>query len=91
MTAMHSRSFCPRCLLSQTPEGEALAALIAQWIDAIPESRRADEALLRRRLERCDACPHLAAGLCALCGCYVEYRAAQLHQRCPDVPERWEG
>ena len=86
---MHGRDFCPRCLLSQTPEGEALAALIKQWIDAIPDERRTDPDIYRERLERCNACPRLSDGLCALCGCYVEYRAAQMTQRCPDVPGRW--
>ena len=46
-------------------------------------------ALLRARLDACRACPHLNAGTCALCGCYVEYRAAHAAQRCPDAPGRW--
>ncbi|MBQ8109801.1 MAG: hypothetical protein IJ124_06575 [Clostridia bacterium] len=89
MTDMHGRGFCPRCLLKDVPEGEALAALMAQWLEAIPPERRTEDALYRDRLSRCRACPHLSAGLCALCGCYVEYRAAQSRQRCPDVPGRW--
>ena len=80
---------CPRCLLHETPGAEALAALNRQWIEALPEERRADAALYRARLEACRCCGHLAAGTCALCGCYVEYRAAQRRQRCPDVPGRW--
>ena len=80
---------CPRCLLKDIPEGEALAALMRQWLDAIPEERKTDETTYRDRLERCRACPRLSAGLCALCGCYVEYRAAQRQQRCPEVPGKW--
>ncbi len=89
MSDMEARVPCPRCLLDRSPEGEALAALIEQWIDAIPDQNRADGALYRRRLEACEVCPHLAEGLCALCGCYVAHRAAQAAQRCPDVPHRW--
>ena len=89
MRDMEGRVPCPRCLLEQSPRGEALAALIDEWIEAIPEDRRADDTLFRRRLEACDGCPRMAGGLCALCGCYVAYRAAQAAQRCPDVPARW--
>ena len=89
MTDMHARDFCPRCLIGDVPEGGELAALLAQWIAAIPEECRATDALYRDRLERCKACPSLSAGLCGLCGCYAEYRAAQAHQRCPDAPARW--
>ena len=89
MTDVESRVPCPRCLLDESPQGEALAALIEQWIGAIPDERRADDALHRRRLAACAACPRQAGGLCALCGCYVAYRAAQATQTCPDVPGRW--
>ena len=81
---------CPRCLVENAPDGEALAALIAQWIDAIPPERKAEGALVEARLSACRDCPHLTQGTCALCGCYVAYRAAQDWQRCPDVPGRWE-
>ena len=81
---------CPRCLLADAPGGEALAALNRQWIEALPAERRADDAVYRARLATCRACEHLASGTCALCGCYVEYRAAQRARKCPDVPGRWK-
>ena len=80
---------CPRCLLSETPGAEALVALNRQWIDALPEERRTEEGAYRARLAACRACGHLAGGTCGLCGCYVEYRAAQRERHCPDVPGRW--
>lgn len=80
---------CPRCLLDEVSGAEELAALNRQWIDALPEISRADEAAYRQRLSACRACEHLAGGSCALCGCYVEYRAAQAVRHCPDVPGRW--
>ena len=83
------RGPCPRCLLRQAPGGEALAETIRQAIEALPEENRADAALVERRLALCQACPRLSAGLCALCGCYVEYRAAQRNRRCPEVPGLW--
>lgn len=89
MTAQDARIPCPRCLAREVPGGEALAALLEQWIEAIPEARRADGEARRARLAACRACPHLGAATCALCGCYVEYRAAHAAQRCPDIPDRW--
>ena len=53
-----------------------------------PEALCADDARAAR-LSACAACDHLRDGLCALCGCYVEYRAALLNRRCPDIPGRW--
>lgn len=82
---------CPRCLLSEVPGAEALAALNAQWIEALPPERRTDAGEYAARLAACRACGHLAAGTCALCGCYVEYRAAQRERTCPDVPGRWRA
>lgn len=84
-----SRDFCPRCLLAEVPDGEALARLNRQWIDALPPERQANDALYEARLAACRGCGHLFAGTCGLCGCYVEYRAAQADRRCPDVPPCW--
>lgn len=89
MSNVNSRDFCPRCLLEEVPGAEALADLTRQWIAALPEERRADAATLRARLVACHGCDYLAAGTCGLCGCYVEYRAAQAHKHCPNVPGRW--
>lgn len=88
MNAPHARP-CPRCLLNEVPGAEALAALNRQWIEALPPERRTDDAAYAARLDACRRCEHLSSGGCALCGCYVEYRAAQRDRRCPDVPARW--
>lgn len=80
---------CPRCPRRNAPEGAALDALLAEWIDAIPDDQRADEAVVLGRLARCRDCPWLSDATCGLCGCYVAYRAAKKLQRCPDSPERW--
>ena len=83
------RGFCPRCLLNDAPGGEALAQTIREQLAALPpEALCADDARAAR-LSACAACDHLRDGLCALCGCYVEYRAALLNRRCPDIPGRW--
>ena len=86
---MGSREFCPQCLLADLPEGEALREVLSQWLEALPEESRAEPAAVEARLARCRTCPELNAGLCRLCGCYVEYRAAQAKRRCPAVPANW--
>ena len=68
---------------------ERLAARDDLELLALPEERRTEESAYRARLAACRACGHLAEGTCGLCGCYVEYRAAQAHKHCPNVPGRW--
>ena len=86
---MLNKPFCRRCLLADMPDQAALAASIAELIALLPDTLRAEEALRRDRLACCRRCPHLLDGMCALCGCYVELRAAKARMCCPDVPTRW--
>ena len=69
-------------------EGE-LHALIRERIEAMPEEQRAAEETQAARLSACKACDRLMSGTCALCGCYVELRAAKKLQSCPHVPPKW--
>ena len=78
-----------RCLLTESAPD--LARTVAEYVASLPEAQRAPETVYRRRLLRCTACDALRDGTCALCGCYVEARAAKRLQRCPAVPPRWEA
>ena len=80
---------CIRCLTADLPGGAALSALLRERVAALPAEERAPEEETLRRLAVCRACEHLNAGTCALCGCYVEVRAARRRMACPDVPGRW--
>lgn len=71
------------------PSEKALAEIIRDRIASMPEEQRADDGTIAARLTVCRACDHLMNGTCALCGCYVELRAAKKKQTCPDVPGRW--
>ena len=86
---MLSKPFCHRCLLAAMPSQAALASSIRELIDLLPPDARAPETLRRGRLDACSACDRLIDGTCALCGCYVELRAAKSAQRCPDLPPKW--
>ena len=82
-------SVCRRCLLEHMADEQAAYRLVRDWIDALPQDRRADETTYRARLTACAACDHLNSGTCALCGCYVEVRAAVANAICPQVPDKW--
>ena len=62
---------------------------IRERIALMGEEEKAPEGTVRDRLEQCRQCDHLVSGLCGLCGCYVELRAAKRHMRCPDIPKKW--
>lgn len=83
------RLTCRRCLLSEMADERPLQRLLQEWQDALPEEKRADDAVYTARLAHCKACAHLQSGVCALCGCYVELRALKRRMRCPDSPPRW--
>ena len=84
------KPFCRRCLLEDMPSQAALAASIRELIALLPESRLAPREETERRLEQCRACDQLRSGMCALCGCYVELRAAKARMGCPALPPRWK-
>ncbi len=80
---------CRRCLLQEMEDQRPLYQLMRDWLAAIPDGQRAEDDVYAARLAACRACDHLNAGLCALCGCYVELRCAKAAQRCPAAPARW--
>ena len=59
------------------------------WIDALKAHERASDQIRAARLADCEQCEYLEQATCALCGCYVDYRAARRMQYCPDLPPRW--
>ncbi len=80
---------CIRCLLSDLPEGAALARSLRELIEMIPAGDRADRETVQKRLDACRECGFLNRGTCGLCGCYVEHRAEKRGACCPDTPPRW--
>ncbi len=77
-----------RCLLAES--WPSLGETVAAYVAALPEEERVPEAVYAARLALCLACDRLRDGTCALCGCYVEARAAKRSLRCPGVPPRWD-
>lgn len=81
------RAPCRRCLLEEA-DRKAYAQL-RDYLDSLEISVRAAEETVRRRLDHCLACGNLTNGVCGLCGCFVEARAAKAALACPDDPPRW--
>lgn len=90
MTAMEqSKSkMCRRCLLEDFAPQEYIKNM-RTYIEGLAEETKADTALYRRRLEICRECENLYEGMCKLCGCFVEYRAALRIKGCPDTVPKW--
>lgn len=78
---------CKKCLLYESAEEDILSDIKSK-IDKLSEQERADEDLYSHRLSLCQQCDNLISGVCMKCGCYVEFRAAFLKQKCPDSKGR---
>jgi len=82
------KKMCKKCLLEDFAPEEYIKSM-RTYIEGLAEEAKADELLYGKRLEICRACENLYEGLCKLCGCYVEYRAALKIKSCPDLEPRW--
>ena len=73
---------CKRCLLSETDEA-GIYRTIRRRIEQMSPEQRTGAAEYQRRLGSCQACDALTNGLCGMCGCFIELRAAQQSRHCP--------
>lgn len=78
---------CKKCLLYESAETDILDEIKSK-IKGLPSQERADEELYSHRLSLCRQCDNLISGVCMKCGCYVEFRAAFIKQKCPDSKGR---
>ncbi|WP_230398833.1 DUF6171 family protein [Novisyntrophococcus fermenticellae] len=79
---------CKRCLLYEQAENPKYRNLL-DYIDRIPKAEKVADDVYHARREVCKSCDYLLEGMCRLCGCYVELRAAMKTKPCPHVPEKW--
>ena len=73
---------CTRCLLRDLGN-EPLYERIRRTVDAIAPTARCPDDVYEARLLACGTCEKLFCGMCRICGCYVEVRAAKSENRCP--------
>lgn len=85
---MEHRRFCRQCLLRETDEAQSYQNIF-DYIARLPEENKAEEKEYERRLQVCKQCEYLMSGMCRLCGCFVEMRAAMKIKSCPHVPKKW--
>lgn len=62
---------------------------IQGYIEYLDEHVKADAGLYKKRLSCCESCNHLSSGICRLCGCFVELRAAIAVKGCPAAEHYW--
>lgn len=73
---------CKRCFLLESGREDTHKS-IKEHIDRLPEKEKCTGGEYRRRLEVCGECDFLSGGVCLKCGCYPEFRAAFIRQKCP--------
>ena len=84
-----SRADCPVCPKRDADEAE-MRALIADYLEALPEEQKTDPETKARRLAACEACEKRNVLICGECGCFTETRAAKKTMRCPHpAGDRW--
>ncbi len=72
---------CTRCLLRDLAEKDQ--AELQKYLQVIKQQDKADSEVYEKRLQVCRQCELLLDATCQACGCYVEFRAAVRHGRCP--------
>lgn len=83
-----SLRICRKCL-PDLESREAYFEKLSGYIAAMDEEVKVGQQVYEERLKKCSVCEKQMDGMCRLCGCFVELRAAQKIQKCPDIPSRW--
>lgn len=78
---------CRRCLTREMVGYEEYFANLREYIKNLDEDIKAEHSLYESRLAVCRECDFLLQGMCRTCGCYVELRAAIIHNVCPN--KKW--
>ncbi len=73
---------CRRCLLLESGK-DGIMLDIRRRIEKLSEKEKASPDVYSSRLGECKKCGFLADGTCLKCGCYPEFRAAFIKQKCP--------
>lgn len=82
------KRFCKKCLLEDIAEEDFLRNM-RQYIRGLDEEIKTESQEYQRRLAFCKECDNLINGMCRICGCFVEYRAAVEKNHCPGTEKKW--
>ena len=83
-----NQRFCRRCLLDELFEEKEYKHL-QDYIEHLDKDIKTEEVEYKRRLDLCKECDNLINGMCKICGCFVEIRAAVKKNYCPDIEKQW--
>lgn len=84
----NGKRMCKRCLLQDFAPEEYLENMRI-YLNGLDETTKAEDSLYRERLSHCEECTNLNEGICRICGCFVEFRAAIKIKTCPAVHPLW--
>lgn len=79
---------CKKCMPSGLSDTEYYKS-VSGYISNIPDELRTPKETYDYRLDQCIRCKYLVNGLCRLCGCFVEIRAATIKNYCPNKIAYW--
>lgn len=85
-----NQRYCRKCLLREMDEEEYFTNLY-EYIANLDEDLKVDDQEYKRRLSFCRECENLWNGMCRICGCYVELRAAMKKNSCPGMNKSWQA
>lgn len=60
-----------------------------EYIAQLDADKKTEHQLYEQRLMLCKECEQLLNGMCRVCGCFVEMRAAVAKNCCPAVHPKW--
>ena len=84
----NKRRICKKCLIRETDQAKFFQNMFT-YIANISEDDKTPDALYEERLAACKGCDQLLEGMCRICGCYVEMRAAMKKNYCPAFEPKW--
>ena len=82
------KKICKRCLLNEVFTQEEYEHM-QKYIKDIDKLIRTEKDEYNQRLRICKNCDNLINGMCRVCGCFVEMRAAIKENYCPNVERYW--
>ena len=85
---MDTTRICKRCLTKEMPDASYFSNM-QEYIRNLDEDIKTPDPLYQVRLQNCKECDHLLNGMCRICGCFVEMRAAVTGNKCPDIHPKW--
>lgn len=83
-----NQRFCKKCLLDKLFEEKEYQHL-QDYIKNLDEYIKTEDKEYKERLGICMKCDNLINGMCKICGCFVEMRAAVKKNHCPDIEKCW--